>query len=73
MTNGPVQASTADLCDALTVAPQVWVLDIRLSLDNDVQIYIEDGEVFEMNLDRTDAPRAPDRFREPDVNQGESG
>ena len=73
MTNGPVQASTADLCDALTGAPQVWVLDIRLSHDNDVQLYIEDGEVFEVNLDRTDAPRAPDRFRDPEVNQDEDG
>lgn len=73
MTNGPVQASTSDLCDALTGAPQVWVLDIRLLHDDDVQLYIEDGEVFEVNLDRTDVPRAPDRFRDPGVNQDEGG
>ncbi|WP_367380702.1 hypothetical protein [Stenotrophomonas cyclobalanopsidis] len=72
MTNGPVEASTALLCDALTGAPQVWALDIRL-LHDDVQLYIEDGEVFVVNLDRTDAPRAPDRFRDPGVNQEEGG
>lgn len=33
-------------------APQVWVLDIRLVTDNNVQLYIEDGEVFEVNLSR---------------------
>jgi len=30
----------------------VWVLDIRLVTDNNVQLYIEDGEVFEVNLSR---------------------
>ncbi len=50
--NGPVKVSSADLCNALAGAPQVWVLDIRLSSDSTVQLYIEDGEVFEMNLGR---------------------
>ncbi len=43
---------TADLCEALAGAPQVWVLDIRLASDAAVQLYIEDGEVFEVNLNR---------------------
>jgi len=37
-------------------APQVWVLDIRLVTDNNVQLYIEDGEVFEVNLSSKDRP-----------------
>lgn len=41
--SGPVKVSTGDLCDALVGAPQVWVLDIRLSSGKDVQLYIEDG------------------------------
>ncbi|GEM_PF-1021349 len=53
MTDSPLEVSTADLCDALADAPQVWVLDIRLSSDQEDQLYIEDGEVFEENLDRT--------------------
>lgn len=51
MANGPSEVSTGDLCNALAGAPQVWVLDIRLSSDNDVQLYIEDGEVFEASLE----------------------
>lgn len=50
--NGPVEVCTGDLCDALDGAPQVWVLDMRLSSDNNVQLYIEDGEVFEEHLGR---------------------
>jgi hypothetical protein len=50
--NGPVKVSSADLCNALAGAPQVWVLDMRLSSDDKVQLCIEDGEVFEMNLGR---------------------
>ncbi len=53
MVNRPLEVSTGDLCDALAGAPQVWVLDIRLSSDHEVQLYIEDGEVFEESLDRT--------------------
>lgn len=49
---GQPAVSTADLCDALADAPQVWVLDIRLSSDQEVQLYIEDGEVFDENLDK---------------------
>lgn len=52
MVNGPLEVSTDDLCDALADAPQVWVLDIRLSSDHEVQLYIEDGEVFKENLYR---------------------
>lgn len=52
MVNGPLEVSTGDLCDALADAPQVWVLDIRLLSDPEVQLYIEDGEVFEENLGR---------------------
>jgi len=33
-------------------APQAWVLDIHLVTDNNVQLYIEDVEVFEVNLSR---------------------
>ncbi|WMJ68352.1 hypothetical protein [Stenotrophomonas sp. 24(2023)] len=51
MVNSPLEVSTDDLCEALADAPQVWVLDIRLSSDHEVQLYIEDGEVFEENLD----------------------
>ncbi len=50
MTGGPVEMVTAELCEVLAGAPQVWVLDIRLASDNAVQLYIEDGEVFEVNL-----------------------
>jgi hypothetical protein len=52
MESGRTEISTTDLCDALVGAPQVWVLDMRLASDNDVQLYIEDGEVFEMKLER---------------------
>lgn len=44
--------STAGICEALEGAPQVWILDIRLASDRNVVLYIEDGELFEMNLDR---------------------
>lgn len=53
MDSGPVEMSTGDLCEALAGAPQVWVLDMRLVSDTNVQLYIEDGEVFELNLERT--------------------
>jgi hypothetical protein len=56
MENGPATVSTGDLCDALAGAPQVWVLDICLSSDRGVQLYIEDGEVFEADLVRTNWP-----------------
>jgi hypothetical protein len=49
--NGPLEVSTGDLCDALADAPQVWVLDIRLLFDHEVQLYIEDGEIFKDDLD----------------------
>ena len=52
LTGGPAEMVTADLCEALAGAPQVWVLDIRLASDAAVQLYIEDGEVFEVNLNR---------------------
>lgn len=57
MANGPATVSTCDLCDALAGAPQVWVLDIWLSSDKDGQFYIEDGQLFEANLVRAQAPR----------------
>lgn len=44
--------STAGLCEALEGAPQVWILDIRLASDRNVVLYIEDGEIFEINLER---------------------
>ncbi len=52
MEDGPLEVSTVDLCNALADAPQVWVLNVRLSSDYEVQLYIEDGEVFEESLDR---------------------
>lgn len=52
MADSPLEVSRADLCDALADAPQVWVLDIRLSSDQEVQLYIEDGKVIDENLDR---------------------
>lgn len=57
LASGPVKVSTGDLCDALAGAPQVWVLDICLSSDKNVQLYIEDGELFEANLVRAQASR----------------
>lgn len=44
--------STAGLCEALEGAPQVWILDIRLASDSSVELYIEDGEMFQINLER---------------------
>ncbi|WP_164116824.1 hypothetical protein [Stenotrophomonas maltophilia] len=57
MANGPATVSTGNLCDALAGVPQVWVLDVCLSSDKDVQLYIEDGELFEANLVRAQASR----------------
>lgn len=45
--------STAGLCEALEGAPQVWILDMRLASDSGVVLYIEDGEIFDINLRRT--------------------
>ncbi|MGF6418242.1 hypothetical protein ABH900_001721 [Stenotrophomonas sp. AN71] len=67
MADGPLEVSTADLCDALAGAPQVWVLDIRLSSDEGVQLYIEDGEVFEESLDRAVRIRSIAGSRDPKV------
>jgi len=41
---------TAELCEALEDAPQVWILDMRLASDSGVVLYIEDGEMFDINL-----------------------
>lgn len=49
---GGCLVSTAALCKALDGAPQLWVLDIRLASNREVQLYIEDGEVFEIHLER---------------------
>lgn len=48
--SGPMFISTSDLCEALKGVPQVWQLDIRNADNATIQLYIEDGEVFEQHL-----------------------
>ncbi|MCF7752763.1 hypothetical protein KQ945_18530, partial [Bacillus subtilis subsp. subtilis] len=48
---GPCQISTSDLCAALDGAPQVWILDIRLLSNRSINMHIEDGVLFELNVD----------------------
>jgi len=46
----PFTISTTDLVSALQKANQVIVLDLKLSENSKINLYIEDGEIFEINL-----------------------
>jgi hypothetical protein len=47
---GPVSISTSDLCAALNLAHQVITLHVRLKKNLSMELYIEDGMVFERHL-----------------------
>lgn len=46
------RVSTAELREALEGAPQVWMLDMRLASDSGVMLYIEDGGIFDIDLEK---------------------